>query len=58
LIIDDINDNAPEIDLQPAILRIREAEYLTLNFTKFIINDIDLVSMQNILQKSDDNIKA
>ncbi|GAB0091829.1 fat-like cadherin-related tumor suppressor homolog [Sergentomyia squamirostris] len=42
LIVDDVNDNYPEIDLTPFNVQIPESTYMQLPFTRFIINDIDL----------------
>lgn len=43
LIVDDINDNFPEIEILPNEIYILESKYLTLELDQFIINDIDLV---------------
>lgn len=44
IVVDDVNDNYPEITLEPIEVEILENTYLTLEFDKFEINDIDLVS--------------
>lgn len=46
IIIDDINDNYPEITLKPDennVIKIREEEFLTLPFDSIIVHDRDLV---------------
>lgn len=42
LIVDDVNDNYPEIEIVPNEIEILENTYLTLELEKFIVNDIDL----------------
>lgn len=43
LIVDDVNDNYPEIEIVPNEIEILENTYLTLPLDRFIVNDIDLV---------------
>lgn len=43
IIVDDINDNYPEITLQPTSLSILETTSLTLLLDEYYIEDIDLV---------------
>lgn len=45
LIVDDVNDNYPEIEIVPNELEILENTYLSLELEKFIVNDIDLVRL-------------
>lgn len=45
VIVDDVNDNYPEIEIVPNEIEIDENKYLTLELEKFIINDIDLVRL-------------
>lgn len=47
LIVDDDNDNFPEIDIVPNEIEILENKYLTLELEKFVVNDIDLVRPPN-----------
>ncbi|XP_055680929.1 protein dachsous-like [Lutzomyia longipalpis] len=42
LIVDDVNDNYPEIYLSPTTVSIPESTYMQLPFTQFVIDDIDL----------------
>ncbi|XP_037029736.1 cadherin-23-like [Bradysia coprophila] len=42
LIVDDVNDNYPEIEIVPDLIEFDENRYLTLALERFIINDIDL----------------
>ncbi|XP_059617696.1 cadherin-23-like [Phlebotomus argentipes] len=42
LIVNDLNDNYPEIFLTPETVEIPESTYTQLPFTTFLINDIDL----------------
>lgn len=42
IIVDDVNDNYPEITLDPTTISINESEFVKLPFDTFMINDIDL----------------
>lgn len=43
LIVDDVNDNYPEIEIIPNVIEFDENKYLTLQLENFTVNDIDLV---------------
>lgn len=43
IVIDDINDSPPVIELEPNVIEILENTYLTLDFDTFTIDDADLV---------------
>lgn len=43
LVVDDVNDNSPTVDMSPTTIRIMEETYLTLPISKLIVDDIDLV---------------
>ncbi|KAJ6639917.1 Cadherin-23 [Pseudolycoriella hygida] len=42
VIVDDVNDNYPKIEIVPNEIEILENTYLTLELSEFIVNDIDL----------------
>lgn len=43
IIVDDINDNFPEITIGPLTIEVKEETSLNLDFTVFFVEDIDLV---------------
>lgn len=42
VIVEDINDHLPEIEISPNFVAFREETYLTVPLTRFSVNDLDL----------------